>query len=82
MAVRRRVADPIRHPVDATLSLLNPIGSAIDKVRVGVFRLKALLGPQEAIFTADETSTEQRLRVRSTAPAHACRGPTHAALSR
>jgi hypothetical protein len=33
-----RVADPFRHPVDGVLSLLNPVGSPIDKALVGLVR--------------------------------------------
>ena len=33
-----RVADPFRHPIDGILSLGNPIGSLLDKIRVGMMR--------------------------------------------
>ena len=33
-----RVADPFRHPIDGIMSLGNPIGSLLDKVRVGMMR--------------------------------------------
>ena len=33
-----RVADPFRHPIDGIMSLGNPIGSLLDKVRVGLMR--------------------------------------------
>ena len=58
-----RVADPLRHFVDGLLSLTNPIGSPVDKVRVGVFRLLSTLGPLDALLARPETSTEDRLRV-------------------
>jgi len=57
------VADPLRHFVDGVLSLGNPIGSVADKINVGVFRLKSLLGPLDAIFEQPETSTLERLKV-------------------
>eukprot|EP00882_Tetradesmus_deserticola_P030382 GHRQ01034105.1.p1 GENE.GHRQ01034105.1~~GHRQ01034105.1.p1 ORF type:complete len:206 (+),score=38.72 GHRQ01034105.1:308-925(+) len=58
------VADPLRHFVDGLMSLSNPIGSVGDKVNVGLFRLKALLGPLDAIFDKPETTIVERLRVR------------------
>lgn len=58
------VADPLRHFVDGLLSLGNPIGSVGDKVNVGVFRLKSLLGSIEDIYAQPETSIQQRLKVR------------------
>jgi len=58
------VADPLRHFVDGLLSLGNPIGSAADKINVGVFRLKSLLGPLDAILDKPETTTLERLKVR------------------
>lgn len=33
-----RVADPFRHPVDGIASLPNPVGTVLDKVRVGLLR--------------------------------------------
>jgi phytoene dehydrogenase-like protein len=37
-----RVADPFRHPIDGIISLGNPIGSLLDKVRVGMMRMGLL----------------------------------------
>eukprot|EP00218_Dolichomastix_sp_CCMP3274_P014463 CAMPEP_0170148044 /NCGR_PEP_ID=MMETSP0033_2-20121228/37101_1 /TAXON_ID=195969 /ORGANISM="Dolichomastix tenuilepis, Strain CCMP3274" /LENGTH=434 /DNA_ID=CAMNT_0010384901 /DNA_START=135 /DNA_END=1439 /DNA_ORIENTATION=+ len=56
-----RVADPFRHPVDGVLSLVNPIGSVADKVRVGLVRVGALLGSAESKFAAPETTIAERL---------------------
>lgn len=56
------VADPLRHFVDGLLSLTNPIGSVGDKVNVGIFRLKTLLGPLDAIFQRPETTIMERLK--------------------
>jgi phytoene dehydrogenase-like protein len=58
------VADPLRHFVDGLLSLTNPIGSVGDKVNVGIFRLKALLGSLEELYERPETTTLQQLQVR------------------
>lgn len=57
------VADPLRHLVDGLLSLTNPIGSVVDKINVGVFRIKSLIGPLDAIFAKPETTILERLRV-------------------
>ncbi|KAL4435625.1 hypothetical protein ABPG77_002588 [Micractinium sp. CCAP 211/92] len=57
-----RVADPFRHLVDGLASLGNPIGSAGDKVLVGAFRLKSLLGSVDDLLRAPETTTLQRLQ--------------------
>ncbi|KAK9836272.1 hypothetical protein WJX81_001340 [Elliptochloris bilobata] len=57
-----RVADPLRHPLDGVLSLANPVGSPVDKARVGLLRAKALTRPVEAILAAPETSTLARLQ--------------------
>jgi hypothetical protein len=35
----------------------------VDKVNVGVFRLKTLIGPLDAIFEKPETTILERLRV-------------------
>jgi hypothetical protein len=45
------------------MSLSNPIGSVGDKVNVGLFRLKTLLGPLDAIFEKPETTIQERLWV-------------------
>ena len=58
-----RVADPMRHLVDSLGTLPNPIGSPVDKLRVGLFRLKSTLGTLDDILTARETTTAQKLMV-------------------
>ena len=57
-----RVADPLRHPIDGLASIPNPIGSPGDKIKVGLYRLKSLLGSVDDVFRAEETSTLQCLR--------------------
>lgn len=52
-----------RHPADGLASLANPIGSPQDKLLVGLFRLKSLLGSVDELLKAPETSIEQRLQV-------------------
>lgn len=51
--------------VDAlgSLSPSHPIGSPADKIKVGLFRLKSLLGSLEDLLAAPEVTTLQRLRV-------------------
>ena len=50
--------------MDGVLSLANPIGSVFDKVNVGVFRIKSLLGSIEDIYRAPESTTREKLQVR------------------
>lgn len=57
-----KVADPLRHPLDGVLSLLNPTGTVGDKVNVGIFRLKSTLGSLEDLLQRDETTTMERLK--------------------
>eukprot|EP00877_Chromochloris_zofingiensis_P002485 jgi/Chrzof1/12237/Cz06g26180.t1 len=57
-----RVADPLRHFTDGVASLPNPVGSIGDKVNVGLFRFKCLLGSVEDIFSRPETTTAQKLK--------------------
>lgn len=57
-----RVADPLRHFVDGLSSLPNPVGSPVDKILVGIFRVKSLLGSLDALLSAPETTTLERLR--------------------
>lgn len=59
------MADPLRHPLDGLASLTNPIGSVVDKVRVGLFRLRCLLGSLDALLAAPEVTTLEKLRVRN-----------------
>ncbi|MCO5550950.1 hypothetical protein L7F22_004445 [Adiantum nelumboides] len=57
-----RVADPIRHLADGLLSLINPIGNAVDKVLVGLVRLRAAARADNEILSDVETTILQRLR--------------------
>jgi hypothetical protein len=52
-----------RHLADGLASLGNPIGSPVDKLLVGLFRLKTLLGSVDDLLRAPETTIEQRLQV-------------------
>ena len=66
-----RVADPLRHPLDGLGSLPNPIGTPLDKLRVGLFRVKSLLGSLEDQLRQPEMSIQQRLQVGLLRGAHA-----------
>lgn len=56
------VADPFRHLTDGVASLTNPIGSPLDKIKVGVFRLKSLVGSLDELQAAQETTTLEALQ--------------------
>ena len=67
-----RVADPFRHPLDAIASLSpsHAVGTPIDKIRVGLLRLRLLLtSPSaDALLTRPETTTEDALRAAGFTP--------------
>jgi len=54
--------DPFRHPFSALQTLLNPIGTFSDKLRVAKFRHRALSGTIPDVFNRPETSTLQYLK--------------------
>lgn len=56
------VADPFRHLIDGLTSLPNPIGTPVDKILVGVFRVKSLLGSVDGVLSAPEVTILERLR--------------------
>ena len=56
-----KVADPLRHPVDGLLSLVNPIGSVVDKVLVGILRLASFLTSTDVILTKEESTIMEKL---------------------
>jgi phytoene dehydrogenase-like protein len=56
-----RVADPLRNPLDIVDSVLSPIGSLLDKVKVLPLVLNVRLSSIEAIFNEEETDTETAL---------------------
>ena len=59
-----RVADPLRAPLDAILSLApsHPIGSVYDKILIGVLRLQSLIGSIDELYTRPDISISERLR--------------------
>jgi phytoene dehydrogenase-like protein len=58
----RRVMDPFRRPTRALESALQPIGTMMDKLRVGLLKLRASRWTLEKIARHPEVSTEQWLR--------------------
>lgn len=53
-----RVSDPFRRPIDSLFSLLNPIGSIPDKLRLGLHRLRASVS---SVSSDHETTIHSRL---------------------
>ncbi|KAI9072247.1 hypothetical protein K1719_045796 [Acacia pycnantha] len=51
------VADPIRHFWDSARSLVNPIGSVVDKLLIGAARVQVLTKSDEEILSAEESTT-------------------------
>jgi protoporphyrinogen oxidase len=56
-----RVMDPWRQPFGALASLLNPVGSMTDKLRVARLRASSLSGSAEELFTRPETTAREAL---------------------
>ncbi len=56
------ISDPWRRPLGALASLLNPIGSIADKLRVAAVRSRVLRGRLEDLFEEPETTTLEALR--------------------
>lgn len=51
------VADPVRHFSDSVKTLANPIGSVLDKLLIGLTRIRVLSRSDREILTADEVRT-------------------------
>lgn len=56
-----RVADPLRNPEDIVDSVLSPVGSLIDKIKVLPLVLNVRLSSVKSIFDEDETDTKTAL---------------------
>lgn len=56
------VADPIRHFSDSIKSIPNPIGSPLDKLLIGLTRIKALSKSDDEIFTSGEIPVIEYLK--------------------
>ncbi|MGI9176122.1 MAG: FAD-dependent oxidoreductase, partial [Rhodothermales bacterium] len=59
-----RLADPLRRPLDAPATLLAPVGSLLDKLKVGWLRWNVLRGSVEDVFRRPEVTTLDALRHR------------------
>ena len=59
-----RVADPRRHPLAAPGTLLAPIGSPLDKVRIALIAARDALTPADRLERAPESTTYEALRAR------------------
>lgn len=60
-----RVADPLRHPIDALASLLSPTSTLADKFRIAALRASVARGTAEELFGRPETTTDAALRGRN-----------------
>ena len=56
-----RVADPWRKTADSIKSILSPVGSLTDKLRIARFRRQVLDLSLENLMTSEESTTQQRL---------------------
>ncbi len=57
-----RVADPLRQPGDLPATLASPIGSLLDKARIGWLRQRVVSGPVERVWERPERTTLAELR--------------------
>ena len=57
-----RLLDPFRHPFTAIQTLVTPIGTCSDKIRVARFRHRVLSGTIRELFNRPETSTLKHLQ--------------------
>lgn len=57
-----QVTDPWRRPTTALASLFSPIGSLVDKLRVGQLRARSLQGSVADQFNDNDTTTQQALQ--------------------
>ncbi|MGH9928600.1 MAG: protoporphyrinogen/coproporphyrinogen oxidase [Pyrinomonadaceae bacterium] len=57
-----RIADPFRHPIDSVPSLLSPVGTFVDKLRVARLRQRVLAGEVDDIFKRPERRTIDALK--------------------
>lgn len=65
---RVRLGDPFREPLSTISSLRAPVGSLIDKARIGWLRLNGGRGTLEALWERPETSTAERLQALGFSP--------------
>jgi protoporphyrinogen oxidase len=63
-----RLADPFRRPLDGVLSLLNPVGTPLDKLRVARVRARVRRGSPYHVFERPERTTAEALRADGFSP--------------
>jgi phytoene dehydrogenase-like protein len=59
---RARIGDPFREPLKVLDTVRAPIGSVVDKVRVGALRAEVKRASIDSLWTRPEKTTGQRLR--------------------
>lgn len=59
---RVRLGDPFRDPSSIVSSVRAPIGTLLDKARVGWLRLNGARGTLESVWKRNETSTAERIK--------------------
>ncbi len=59
-----RIADPWRKPMDAAITLVNPIGTVADKARFAEWRHKVMSSSLEEIFSRPQQRSEDYLKER------------------
>ena len=57
-----RLADPLRHPIDAVTGFLSPVASAVDKVKLGLMRQRACSGTLDELWSMPEQTAEKVLK--------------------
>jgi len=57
-----RLADPMRHPIDAVTGFLSPVATAVDKVKLGLMRQRACSGTLEELWSMPEQSAARVLQ--------------------
>lgn len=55
------VSDPIRRPVDLLPTLISPVGSILDKIRIGIYSILIRFVSLESIYKQKETTTAEYL---------------------
>ena len=59
---RASVSDPLRRPQDTLKALLSPVGTPLDKLKLGLLIVRLRTQSLSQALTSDEVSTEQYLR--------------------
>ncbi|MDX2117821.1 MAG: NAD(P)/FAD-dependent oxidoreductase [Planctomycetota bacterium] len=57
-----RIADPLRHPIDAVATFLSPVATAVDKLKLGLMRQRVCGGEVGDLWERPETTAGAMLR--------------------